>query len=454
MSSHNENGSCSAAHQRLAGAAKEGCPESRLLLSRRAMLGITASLFSSAFLPNLAFGATESEARLLIVVLRGGMDGIGMVIPKLDSHYEEMRRELALPDSSTLSLGSDFALHRALPQVHAMFGMGHATIVPAAGIPLRNRSHFECQDNLENGLNVNEPNATGWLNRLFGALPAGDPIRTRYGLEIGDAPVILRGPEPVLGWSPTWFEKSRPETIANLEATYKLLDPALWDSLNRGLEADRLALSSGAGTDDNVSSLRKGFIGAARLMRAETGPRIAVLSVDGWDTHSDQGSSTGYFNDHLAELDLALADVKSELGTIWNKTVVVCVTEFGRTVQTNGDGGTDHGVGAVALLVGGALKGGIVGDWPGIAISQLYEGTALMPTVDLRSIFKGVLRDHIGIPTDILDSTVFPESAAVKATNMLIGVPATAARRAAKFSKPPTMQDVAPILHYRRRYGT
>ena len=454
MTSHNEHDTHAAADQQLTGAAWEGCPESRLLLSRRAMLGVTASLFSSAFLPNLAFADTDSDARLLIVILRGGMDGIGMVRPKLDSHYEEMRRELALPFASTLSLGSDFALHPRLSRVHAMFGAGQASIVPAAGIPLRNRSHFECQDNLENGLNVNKSNSTGWLNRLFGALPAGDPIRTRYGLEIGDAPVILRGPEPVLGWSPTWFEKSRPETIAALESTYKNLDPALWDSLKRGLEADRLALSSGAGTGDDISSLRKGFVGAARLMRAETGPRIAVLSVDGWDTHADQGSSTGYFNDRLAELDLALADVKSELGTIWKKTVVICVTEFGRTVQTNGDGGTDHGVGAVALLVGGALKGGIVGDWPGIAISQLYEGTALMPTVDLRSIFKGVLRDHIGIPTDILDSTVFPESAAVKATNMLIGVPATAARRAAKFSKPPTMQDVAPILHYRRRYGS
>ena len=188
-------------------------------------------------------------------------------------------------------------------------------------------------------------------------------------------------------------------------------------------------------------------------MRAGTGPRIAVLSVDGWDTHSDQGANTGYFNDHLAELDLALGDVKSELGTVWSKTAVICVTEFGRTVQTNGDSGTDHGVGTVALLVGGALKGGIIGDWPGIGADQLYEDTALTPTVDLRSIFKGVLRDHIGVPTDILDTTVFPESALVKATESLIGVPTVTSRRAAQFSKPPTMQDVAPIRQYRRKFG-
>ena len=139
------------------------------------MLGVTASLFSSAFLPNFALADTDPQARLLVVMLRGGMDGIGMVIPKLDPHYVEMRRELALPFSSTLSLGSDFALHPALSKVHAMFGAGNAVIVPAAGIPLRNRSHFECQDNLENGLPANTTNATGWLNRLFGALPVRRP---------------------------------------------------------------------------------------------------------------------------------------------------------------------------------------------------------------------------------------------------------------------------------------
>ena len=210
MSTHDEHHGLPAIELRIAGAAHEGCLESRLLMSRRSMLGVTAALFSSAFLPNFAFGATDPQARLLIVVLRGGMDGIGMVIPKLDSHYEEMRRELALPFSSTLSLGSDFALHPGLSKVHNMFGAGDATVVPAAGLALRNRSHFECQDNLENGLPVNKSNATGWLNRLLGALPAGDPVRQHMGIEIGEAPVILRGPEPVLGWSPTWFEKSNP----------------------------------------------------------------------------------------------------------------------------------------------------------------------------------------------------------------------------------------------------
>ena len=434
------------------GAANEGCRESRLLISRRSMMGVTAALFSTAFMPNFALANTGPDARFLVVVLRGGMDGMHMVIPKLDPLYPAVRRELALPFASTLSLGTDFALHPGLARVHTMFNAGEAAVVPAAGLPLRNRSHFECQDNLENGLSVNAVNATGWLNRALGALPAGDPIRVAHGIEIGEAPLILRGPEPVLGWSPTWFEKSALGNVARLRSVYTANDPELWNGLSLGLAADNLALSAGATTGD-ISGLRKGFIGAARLMRAATGPRISVLSVGGWDTHTNQGGVTGQFNDRLLELDEALGDLKTELGAAaWAKTVAICVTEFGRTVNTNGDEGTDHGIGTVSLLVGGALKGGIVGDWPGLAAGQLWEGD-LRPTVDLRSLFKGILRDHIGVPGTVLESTVFPDSAAAPATDNLVKTPAPAARLPAKFVRPPTLQEVSPIARYRAQYG-
>lgn len=451
MAGHDDHHDLAAADARVAAAACEGCAESRLLLTRRSMLGVTAALFSSAFLPDFARAATDPEARFLVVVLRGGMDGLNTLIPKLDPLYEQVRQQLAIPFASTLSLGSDFGLHPALSRVHGMFNDGHAAFVPAAGIALRNRSHFECQDNLENGLPANTANATGWLNRLLGSLPAGDPIRIRRGIEIGEAPLILRGPEPVLGWSPTWFEKSNPGNIARLQAAYSAVDPALWDSLSRGLEADALALAAGAGSS-GVSVLRKGFIGAARLMRAASGPRISVLSVGGWDTHSGQGGVTGQFNNRLMELDEALGDLKTELGAIWSKTVCICVTEFGRTVQTNGDSGTDHGIGTVALLVGGAVQGGFIGDWPGLAPGQLLDGD-LRPTVDLRSVFKGILRDHIGVPQTVLDTTVFPGSTGLAPVANLIGGPQRITRSAAGFMRPPTLQEVAPIARYRQRYG-
>ena len=437
----------------LAGAARAGCAESRLLMSRRAMLGVTVGLFSAAFLPDFAKADTNPEARFLVIILRGGMDGIGMLVPKLEPLYQTVRGRLALPFDSTLSLGTDFALHPALAGVQSMFLAGEAAFAPAVGLPLRNRSHFECQDNLENGLPENAPDATGWLNRMLGTLPAGDPIRTQMGIGIGGAPLILRGPEPVLGWSPTWFEKSRAGNIRRLQAAYNATDPSLWDSLSRGLSADRLALAAGADSGGDLSELRKGFVGAARLMRAANGPRIAVLSVDGWDMHTDEGGVTGQLNDCLLELDQAIGDLKTELGSVWANTVGICVTEFGRTVKTNGDRGTDHGIGTVSMLVGGAVKSGFIGDWPGVADSQLFDGD-LRPTVDVRGIFKGILRDHIGVPATVLESTVFPDSADAPPVDNLIDAPAAPARQTETFERPLTVQDVAPIARYRQRYGT
>ena len=438
---------------RMAAAASAGCAEARLMMTRRAMLGVTAALFSSAVLPDFASAATDPDARLLVVVLRGGMDGINTVIPKLDPHYATVRRELAIPFAETLSLGSDFGLHPRLERLHGMFGDGEAAFVPAAAIPLRNRSHFDCQDNLENGLPQNVSNPTGWINRLLGALPAGDPIRARRAIEIGDAPLILRGPEPVLGWSPTWFGKAHEHTLERLRLPYRRLAPDLWQSLMNGIEADRLALESGAGNTSGISELRRGFIGAARLMRAESGPRIAVLSVGGWDTHSRQGGLTGQMADRLSVLDEAIQDLRDELGAVWGNTVAMCVTEFGRTVETNGDRGTDHGIATVAMLAGGAMSPGIVGDWPGLAPGQLYEGGDLRPTVDLRAVFKGVLRDHLGVPRAVLDDTVFPESGDIAPLGGLVRRPARVIARASDFARPPELAETAPIARYRQQHG-
>jgi uncharacterized protein (DUF1501 family) len=453
MSDHHDHDDHPPTDPRLQSAASEGCAESRLLMTRRSMLGVTAALFSSAFLPDFAKAASNADARLLVVVLRGGMDGMGLMIPKLDSLYVAKRKQLALPFESTLSLGSDFALHPALARVHAMHEAGDAAFAPAAGIALRNRSHFECQDNLENGLQVNTVNATGWINRFLGALPAGDPIRTKRGLEIGEAPLIMQGPEPVLGWSPTWFDKSDQQTVARLRHVYQNIDPSLWSSLENGLAADELALAAGDVIPRELSVLRKGFIGAARLMRAAAGPRVSVLSVGGWDTHSDQGGLTGQFNDRLSELDQGLTDFKTEIGPEWANSIVVCVTEFGRTVETNGTTGTDHGIGTASFMVGGAVKRGFIGDWPGLADSQLLEND-LRPTVDLRSIFKGILRDHMGVPSSALESIIFPDSTTAPTYGGLVKSPALQARvTAARMQRQPTMQELSPIARYRQKYG-
>jgi uncharacterized protein (DUF1501 family) len=450
MTSHDNHDSRLAADLNTMNAAHDGCPEAKLLLSRRSLLGITTALFSSAILPDFAKAGTSPDARFLVVVLRGGMDGIGMLVPKLDPLYPSLRRNLALDFASTLSLGSDFALHPALARVHQMFLDGDAAFVPAAGIPVRNRSHFECQDNLENGLQANTPQATGWLNRLFGVLPAGDPIRTQRALGIGTAPLILRGPEPVLGWSNTWFEPSRPANVARIKAAYAT-DRSLLTSLTNGLAADQLARASGAGAD-NISELRKGFIGAARLMRNEKGPHVAVLSVGGWDTHSQEGGLTGQFADRLKDLDQALGDFRAEIGPLWSRTVAICCTEFGRTVKTNGDSGTDHGIATASILVGGAVKSGIIGDWPGLAPNNLEDGD-LRVRVDLRSVFKGILRDHLGVPANLLETTVFPGSLKAAPINDLVDTPAPQLRLSALAPPPPPPPELSPIARYRQQFG-
>lgn len=397
----------------LEAAAMAGCAESRLLVSRRSVLGITAGLFSSAFMPRLASAAT-ADPRLLIVVIRGGMDGVNVVVPHGDPAYASMRGAIALSRSDTLSLDSFYGLNTALTAFGTMYRQGEAAAVHATCVPLQNRSHFDAQDNLENGMPGLSSNATGWLNRLLAAMPAGAPIRAQGAIQIGDAPLLLRGPAPVLGWSPTWFSHAPAQTTNQLLSLYASRDPQLGQALQAGLKADALAERTSSGSEDGISNLRKGFRAAGRLLSAADGPRIAVLSVGNFDTHSNQGTTSGFLWGSLRELDNAIADFQANARTIWPNTAIVMATEFGRTVRVNGDRGTDHGVGTVALLAGGAVAGGrVYGDWPGVAAKDLVDDSDLKATTDLRAVFKGVLRDHVGVPTRTLDEVIFPESAAV-----------------------------------------
>lgn len=435
----------------LACAAAEGCAESRLLMTRRAMLGMSFGLYSWAFMPRYAEAATEatSDPRLLVVVLRGGMDGLSTVVPVGDRHYVSMRGDIAIPKSATIKLNSLFGLHPALKNFGRMYQAGDASVVHATCVPLRNRSHFDTQDNLENGLPDRASNTTGWLNRMLTALPKGRPIVANGAIQIGEAPLILRGPAPVLGWSPAPYAHLKDPTLYMVRTLYRERDPELLDVLDMGIKADQLA--EGVDQDDgDISSLRKAFRGAARLVAAPKGPRIAVLSVGGWDTHADQGGATGVFANVLGELDDGIADFRKECGNVWGQTVMLLVTEFGRTVRVNGDRGTDHGVGTVALLAGGAVNGKRVhGDWPGLAPAKLFEGNDLRATTDLRSVFKGILQDHIGVPSRLLDTVIFPESARVAPMRGLVRAARRTSEAEAPAARVPSREEPA-IARYRR----
>jgi uncharacterized protein (DUF1501 family) len=424
-----------------------GCAENGLVLSRRTLLGATAGLFSWAYAPRWAeAAATTADPRLLVVVLRGGMDGLNTVVPHGDPRYADLRGAVAVDPGSTIRLDSFFGLHPAMPVFGSLFAAGEASVVHATCPPLRNRSHFDAQDNLENGLPGLASNATGWLNRLLTALPAGAPVKTRGAVQIGEAPLILRGPAPVLGWSPTWFQPLDTGTREGIRGLYRSLDRRLLATLDQGLKADALAGAAGDEEEENLDTIRKGFRGAGRLLAYPTGPRIAVLSIDGWDTHSQQGLLTGNLPDLLASLDRALGDFKSAVGDHWRSTIVLCVTEFGRTARVNGDRGTDHGVGTAALLAGGAVAGGrVVCDWPGLSPAALYEGSDLRPTIDLRAVFKGVLRDHLDVPSALLEARVFPESGRVRPLDGLVRSPADPDRAVARVGLSTAAGNPAPL---------
>src|SRR5205807_9368719 len=206
---------------------------------------------------------------------------------------------------------------------------------------------------------------------------------------------------------------------------YQHLDPALASALSQGLKLDKTAqgddMKPKPGTN-GAGAMKLVARGAANLMAADDGPRIAALAFDGWDTHANEGGAVGRLAQLLSGLDGALAEFEGGLGARWRNTVVVVATEFGRTVRINGTEGTDHDTGTIALLAGGAVKGGRVSsDWPSLKPASLYQGRDLAPTTDLRAIMKGVLHDQFGLAERVLAEAVFPDSAPVKSMKGLVG---------------------------------
>lgn len=396
-----------------------GCRENGLLMSRRGFLGVSAGLFTSALLPpGVAMANTGggNDPRLLVVLLRGGLDGLSTLVPFGDPDYERHRGDLTIARNRVQRLDPVFGLHPALRNLLRLYRNGEVALIPAAGLPVQSRSHFECQANLQNGLPGNVAGATGWVNRLLTALPPRTRMAQRGGVTIGPVPQILAGPAPVMSWTPTWFAQPMPQIVAMLEQIYRGARNAdLAAALDRGLAADALASGVAGHVRPSMAPIEQGFRGAARLMGAANGPRMAVLSAAGWDTHNAQGNLSGQIASRLEGLDQGLGAFRAELpDRVWAQTVVICVTEFGRSVHVNGTSGTDHGIGMPVILLGGAVNGGIHGDWPGLTQRALVDGRDLRPTVDLRSVFKGVLRDHLGAGLPALNQQVFPQSAAAR----------------------------------------
>jgi uncharacterized protein (DUF1501 family) len=399
--------------------------------TRRELLLGSGALFAWAYLPKFA-RAEGRDPRLLTIVLRGALDGLAAVAPVGDPDWVKLRGDKALLfDGKTPALPLDgfFALNPAMPNLHRLYQAGAATIVHATATAYRERSHFDGQDVLESGFGKPGVTDTGWLNRALGALEPEGRAAPKGGriFAVGPiAPLVVRGPAPVLSWMPRRLLPASDDTVMRLADLYRHTDLKLAAVLEHRMDAMALARAGGI---DQMPAEGRGPAGpgqlrayfaesagtAAKFLARPDGPRVGALSFDGWDTHINEGAVGGQLSILLGALDGAIAAIETEMKEAWRETVVAVVTEFGRTARVNGTDGTDHGTGTVALLVGGALKGGrVIADWPGLKPSDLYEGRDLKPTTDLRAVLKGLLKDHLRVDDTMLASKVFPESGAAK----------------------------------------
>jgi uncharacterized protein (DUF1501 family) len=400
------------------------------MLRRHFLIGAGA-LAASAAIPEVLFAHTGGSSRLVVVILRGALDGLAAVPPYGDPDYATLHRELAIaaPGSTdgALALNNTFGLHPALSYLHDRFAAGELIVFNAVASPYRDRSHFDGQNVLENGLAKPIGSADGWLNRALAALPASGRAADRAVAISQNVPLILRGEAAVMSKSPQATPDVDEDLLARLADLYSQDD---WFSarLSEAVQTDKMVEAA----DDSANSKQPERLRvpdrvtavarmAANLMRSDGGPEIAVIEASGWDTHANQGGAKGILSARLGGLDKALKSLADELGPLWPQTAVLVVTEFGRTAAVNGTRGTDHGTGGCAFLVGGAVRGGqVIADWPSLSRTALLDNRDLKPTLDLRSVFKAVLDEHMHVDANTLSKRVFPDSSGARPLQGLI----------------------------------
>jgi uncharacterized protein (DUF1501 family) len=380
-------------------------------------------------------GAPAAVPRLVLVILRGGMDGLTAVPAIGDPAFAAARGALA--DFSAfaappLALDGMFALHPLLPQLHAMYGRAELAVLHAVGLPYRERSHFDAQQLLESGGTRPHEFTSGWLGRALAAEgPAGAPGaphgRVRAVALETAVPLVLRGPHDVGTWAPSAMPDPAPDLVERLARMYRS-DPELGRALERAraLRAEPGMAAPMPAMGAVSPGVRPGAVALARKAAdfVQRGARVAVLEMGGWDSHTNQAAPAGALSGNLRTLDAALAALREGLlpGGTWERSVVLVATEFGREVAINGNQGTDHGTAGAAFVLGGAVKGGrVLADWPGLAAKDRFEGRDLRTTTDLRAALRPLLGEHLCVPRAALDASVLPGSAGVPHLDLLRG---------------------------------
>ncbi|MGF1760720.1 DUF1501 domain-containing protein [Photobacterium sagamiensis] len=378
-----------------------------MTIDRRDFLKYLSALGLCSAMPQAVFAKTSSPNIIIWITLRGAMDGLNVVVPYGDKNYLPIRKNIGIKEDEINKLDDFFGLHPALKNGYAWYMQGEMAFIHACATPYRQRSHFDGQKVLENGT-VDPLNKDGWLNRVLKIDKQASSIAIDSGL-----PLILQGEVPSSSWYPHKL-KIKEQQATLLEEMYQA-DSALAMNFEEAMRIEKIADQKSPSKQFKALAKQAGS-----FCTSPNGPNIAVLELGGWDTHAGQGGISGRLANQLKTLDTGLATLKTELGDAWSRTVIVAASEFGRTAAENGTKGTDHGTANALMLAGGAVKGRrVISQWPGLAPENLFQGRDLLPTIDMRSVIKGVLNQHIGISQNNL-AMVFPDSESVPMTADLI----------------------------------
>ena len=381
--------------------------------SALAMAGVGSA---PVWLARAAVNGTAKRRKVLVVIFqRGAVDGLNVLIPHGDAHYYALRPGIGIPREKVLDLDGMFGLHPSLSTLKSVYDAGHLAVIDAAGSPDPTRSHFDAQDYMESGTPGVKSTAEGWLNR---ALPREtEPAAVRAVAMGANLPRSLRGRNDAIAiGNLSEFQLRDPKMGATFESLYASADPALASASRETFEAMRIlqSLQKQPYVPTGSVPYPAGRFGQslrqiAQMIKANIGLEVAFADIGGWDTHVNEvgaSAETGQLANLLNEFGSALGAFYSDLGDRMADTVVVTMSEFGRTAKENGNRGTDHGHANLMFAMGGSIKGGrICGSWPGLAPEQLYQGRDLAVTTDFRSVLSEVVAAHVGV-RDV--ATVFP----------------------------------------------
>ena len=364
--------------------------------TRRSFLkGSLATIFFSNFNVPLYGSIKNPKKNIVIISLRGGMDGL-TAVPVNDSLINRYRSDLIL--NNTLKLNSDFSLHPKLKTLHSLWSENLAAVVHATNIPYTERSHFDGQNIMETGALKAYTEKTGWLGR--GMKSAG-----LYGSSLAlslPMPLLLRGVEKNNNYYPTWMHLPKREVIERITRAYDGVEQDKLQEVYNVIMNRPLTMQGG---DETLDSLSKR---TAQILKDPLGPKVAVFDLEGFDTHTAQGTDNGEHADNLQDVDLIIKNLHAGMGSDFDNTLILTLTEFGRTVEQNGGNGTEHGYGSAILMAGGLLKKTqLFTDWPGLKKGDLFQGRDLLSTIDSRSIYASAMTAVFDVEFDRLRHDVF-----------------------------------------------